>query len=104
MGPLSWIILGALIGGIAFCLFKIKAWAQALATFRNRVIYIHLKKEWGKLKARIKYGNGEIIEDEEIQEITNDELYQLYLDNRITWDQYIALKNEQEILLDKKYP
>ena len=34
MGPLSWIILGALIGGIAFCLFKIKAWAQALATFR----------------------------------------------------------------------
>ena len=39
-----------------------------------------------------------------IQEITNYELYQLYLDNRITWDQYIALKNEQEILLDKKYP
>ena len=38
MGPLSWVILGALIGGLTFCLFKIRAWAQSLAIFKGKRI------------------------------------------------------------------
>lgn len=103
MGPLSWIILGALIGGIAFCLFKIKAWAQTLAIFRGKTVYIYLKKVCGKLKAIIR-SNGEVIENEEIKEITEEELYQMYLDGQISREQYIALKNDREILYSTKYP
>lgn len=104
MGPLSWIIIAALVGGIAFCLFKIRAWAQALATLRNKTIRIYLKKVRGKLITILKYLTGETIEEEEIKEISDSELEQLWLDGKITYDQYIALKREQQVLLDTKYP
>jgi hypothetical protein len=39
-----------------------------------------------------------------IKEISDSELEQLWLDGKITYDQYIALKREQQVLLDTKYP
>lgn len=104
MGPLSWVILGALIGGLTFCLFKIRAWAQSLAIFKGKRIYVYLKIVRGILRAIIKDADDTNIDADDIMEVSDEELYQMYLDGKITWEQYIAMRNGEEILYDIKYP
>ena len=104
MGPLSWIIIGALVGGIVFAIYKIKAWAQAYALLKQRKVYIYLKKVWGKLRTILKYSNGDEIENEEIKEISDSELYELCEKGEISYDQYIKLKEGKEVYIDVKYP
>lgn len=105
MGPLSWVIIGALIGGsIAFVIIKIKAWAQSLAILKGRGVYVKLKRVYGKLKTILRYSDDRIAGEETIREVSDDELYQLYLDGEITYSQYLDLKNDKETQIDVKWP
>lgn len=105
MEILSWIIIGALLGGgIAFAIVKIKAWAQGLAILNNRNVYVNLKRVYGKLKTILRYSDDSIAKEEVIREVSDDELYQLYKDGEITYQQYLDLKYSKEVEIDVKYP
>ena len=105
MGPLGWVIVGALVGGgIAFAIVKIKAWAQGLAILNNRNVYVNLKRVYGKLKTILRYSDNSIAKEEVIREVSDDELYQLYKDGEITYQQYVNLRSSREVQIDVKRP
>lgn len=105
MGPLSWVIIGALVGGsIALAIVKIKAWAQGLAILKNRNVYVNLKRVYGKLKTILRYSDHSIAKEEVIREVSDDELYQLYKDREISYQQYMDLKGSKEVGIAVKRP